>query len=92
MDNTIKTIIETECPHCGKPTIVEFSTTSPKIVAVYKKEEIEKAKMDTIERIKALSIDEEKKESAIKWVQAEETVFGPSEVDAIINNLLEPIE
>lgn len=92
MDNTIKTIVEIECPHCKLSNIVEFSTTSPKIVDVYKREDIENAKADAIEKIKALEIDEEKKELAIKWVQAEETVFGPSEVEAIITNLLEPTE
>ena len=90
--NTIKTIIENECPHCKQSIIVEFNTTSPEITAVYRKDDIAAAKKDTVERIKTLDIDEEKKDMAIKWVMDEETIFGMSEVDAIINNLLTPTE
>lgn len=89
---TIKTIIENQCPHCGSPVVIEFGTTAPQVLSVYKKEDIQVAKNDAIERIKLLDIDEEKKELAIKWVTDEETVFGKSEVDAIINNLLTPTE
>jgi hypothetical protein len=90
--STIKTIVESECPHCKQPIIVEFNTIAPQIGSIYRRDDIEAAKRDAIERIKALDIDGDKKELAIKWVTDEETIFGASEVEAIINNLLIPIE
>lgn len=89
---TIKTIVPYECPHCNKTVVIEFTTTSPKIASVYKIEDIQSAKIDAIERIKSLAVDEEKKENVIKWIQSEDTVFGQSEVESIVNSLLNPEE
>jgi len=90
-NDTIKTIVPNfQCPHCNQPIIIEFSTVAPKIVSIYKIEDIEIAKKDAISRIEVLSVDEEKKMEAIKWIKDEGTIFGKSEVDAIVSNLLTP--
>jgi len=89
-NDVIKTIVPNECPHRGGSIIIEFNTPSPKILSVYKVEDIEKAKNDAIARIEVLDIDEEKKVSVIKWIKDPTTVFGPSEVVALVDSLLKP--
>ena len=87
-NDIIKTIIPQSCPHCGQGIIIEFNTPSPQILSVYKVEDIEKAKKDAIDRIELLSIDDSKKEDVIKWIKDPSTVFGPSEVEVLINSIL----
>jgi len=89
-NDIIKTIVPQECPHCKNPIIIEFTTMSPKVMSVYTIEEIKTAKNDAIKRIELLDIDIEKKNDIIKWIMDEETLFGKSEVDAIIKNVLTP--
>lgn len=87
-NETIKTIVPVECPHCHNTVIVEFSTTSPQVGSVYGVESIAEAKRDLKERVMALSIADDKKEQTLRWIDDEETIFGPSEVEEIIKNLL----
>jgi len=86
----IKTIIPTECPHCHQTIFVEMITQPTRINPIYTLNDVTMAKNDVRERIKSLSRDDDKKASAIDWVNSEETIFGPSEVDEIIKTLLQP--
>ena len=88
--NIIKTLIPHSCPHCQKEFIIEFQSMAPELSSVLRPEDVQAAKKDAIERIKTLSIDPEKLQETIAWVQDEDTIFGPNEVDSIINSLLRP--
>ncbi len=89
MTNIIKTIVPTVCPCCKGDILVEFTNNSPEISSVFTLEDARTAKDDAISRVGFLSIDEDKKNQVIKWINDENTVFGPSEVNSIINSLLE---
>ena len=89
-NNIIKSIVESTCPHCQKTIYVE-SLFQPAVVGeVFTKEQMEEAKQDCIARIDALSIDENKKEDVIKWVNDPTTIFAPGEIETIILSLLKP--
>jgi len=90
--NIIKSIVESTCPHCGKPVYIESQFHPATVGGVFTKAKMDEAKEDCVERVNALSIDDEKKESVIKWIRDEKTIFSPWEVDAIINSLLKPEE
>ncbi len=85
----IKSLTPCVCPSCGKDIIIDFSI-NPSLSSVYTVEDVEKAKLDAIERIKTLSIDEDKKLGAIEWLKNEENIVGPNDVDSIVNSLLSP--
>ena len=86
--NIIKSITTHLCPHCKEEIIVESQMTPPVINSLYTVKDIEEAKKDCLARVETLSIDEEKKTGVRKWLENPETVFGPSEVDSIIESLL----
>jgi len=89
MTNTIKTIVPTSCPSCKCDILVEFVNNSPEVSSVFTPADVEAAKEDARTRVGFLSIDESKKSQVLEWINDEATVFGPSEVDSIINSLLD---
>lgn len=89
MTNTIKTIVPTTCPSCKGDIMVEFVNHSPDISSVFTPADVTAAKEDARIRVNHLSIDQEKKDQVLEWIDDENTVFGPSEVDSIVNSLLE---
>lgn len=86
MENLIKTIEPINCPNCKKIIVVEFLSRPTVIGSVYRQEDILTAKGDVLLKIQDLHIPEEKKDDITMWVNNPETVFGPSEVQAIIDN------
>mgnify|MGYP001568114647 FL=1 len=89
-NNTIKSISEHVCPNCKETLFVETQMTPATTGAVFTTKEMESAKLDCLKRIETTAIDEEKKQSVIKWVQDPATIFGPTEVDSIVESLLRP--
>lgn len=89
-DNAIKSIIEHPCPKCGEKLFIETQTIPATTSAIFTMNDMLDAKQDCIKRIETLSIDEEKKQNVIKWIQDPNTIFGPKEVDSIIDSLLKP--
>lgn len=85
-ENTIKSIIPTTCPHCRENILVEFNFSIPRLDSVYTTGDIERAKQSAVSRIKELDIPEESKIGFISWIESEDTVFGFSEVDNIVEN------
>ncbi len=86
--NIIKTIVPTECPGCHKTLLVSFQMTAPVLTSVFTPEQLQEAKRDAIGRVKALSIDPGKISEVVAWIDNEETIFDPSEVEGIIQSLL----
>lgn len=89
MSNKIKTIIPFSCPHCGEGSLAEFSVDAPSLVDVYTNEDVTTAKNSLIGKILGLPLDDAIKDGVIQWIEKEDTVFGPSEVEEIIENLKE---
>ena len=77
------------CPHCGKDVLVSTKMTAPWVDWVLKKEDIEKAK-ESVKKIilSSKSITKQEQDSVIKWLESEETLFGPEEVEIIIQQIL----
>lgn len=91
-ENKIKSITNHTCPNCNQDIFVETQIIPPTIMSIFTPKDVATSKVDCITRIETLTIDEEKKTSVIKWINDPRTVFGPSEVDSIINSLLKPEE
>lgn len=85
----IKALTPTACPHCGKQIIVEFVTSAPKLTSVLTVDLIEAAKQDCISRIQALGVDESISRPMIEWLRNPETLFGPDDIETIIQQLKE---
>lgn len=86
----ITSIHQDSCPKCGERLFIETQTFPATASAVFTMNEMMDAKQDCLKRIEALSVDEEKKQSAIKWVNDPATIFSGAEVDSIIESLLKP--
>lgn len=86
--SNIKTITPINCPHCNEGIFIEFINKSPEFSTVFVLEDIRKAKEDARLRIEYLSIDPDKKEEVLRWINDESTIFSPGEVDEIISSLL----
>lgn len=84
--NTIKSIVPYICPHCSNDFFVELTTIPTMVTGIITYSDIEKAKKDAIEKISKL-IDSEGKFETIKWIENEDTIFGPSDVDRIVENI-----
>lgn len=91
-NNLIKSITTHTCPHCSQEFFIESQMTPPVVSSLFTAESVQKAKEDCLARIETLAIDDEKKNSVIKWLNDPETIFGPEEVENIILSLLKPEE
>lgn len=88
--NVIKSITVSTCPNCKEEFYIESVMSPPNITSVFTKKDIEEAKKDCLARIETLTIPEKKKEAVIKWINNPDIVFGPSEVENIVLDLLKP--
>ena len=85
----IKTIIPHTCPNCSKPIFLELELPMPITVGTISQDDVNNAKKSVIEQISLLgNLSDEAREEAIAWVNDEATIFGPSYVETIINDLL----
>lgn len=87
-NNIIKSITAHICPKCKEEIFIESQMTPSVIGSLFTKDDVKKAKEDCLSRIETLSIEDEKKEQVTKWINNEETIFAPSEVESIILSLL----
>lgn len=87
--NIIKMISPSICPHCNKEILISNKMTAPWVDWVLKKEDIDKAK-ESVKKIvlesKAISAQEQT--SVIEWLDNEDTLFGPEEVEIILQQIL----
>lgn len=86
----IKSFVEHNCPKCGEKLFIETQTIPATTGAVFTANELMNVKQDCLKRIEVLSIDEEKKQNVIKWINNPDTIFSDAEVDGIIESLLKP--
>lgn len=88
-NNEIKALTPYDCPHCGKQIVIEFVTLAPRLMNIFTPETIEKTKQETISRIQALGVDESISRPMIEWLRNPETLFGPDDIETIIQQLKE---
>ena len=89
-NNLIKSITVHVCPRCKEELYVENQITPPVVGSLFTKNDVEEAKRDCLGRIETLTMEDEKKEQVIKWINNPDTIFGPNEVESIILSLLKP--
>ena len=89
-NNVIKSIVNQNCPHCGKEIFIESQMVPPAVTSLFTQEAVDAAKKDCLTRVETLTIPEEKKDAVKKWLGDPNTVFGPTEVESIILSLLKP--
>ena len=91
MDNQIKVLLKSECPHCSKEILIEVESPTPLIRGILMASDIAAAKEYVVGKLNELFANEEieKKdlEDATEWIQNEETIFGPKDVDSIIDSI-----
>jgi hypothetical protein len=91
-NNLIKSIVILPCPHCKLDIYVESQMTPPVVNSLFSTKDLEEAKKDCLARIETLTLEDNRKQSVIKWINDPATIFGPSEVENIILSLLSPEE
>ena len=91
-NNMIKSITLQKCPHCGEDVYVESQMIPPSINSLFTIKAVEDAKTDLRDRVQKLSITDDKRDDVIRWLNLPETVFGPGEVENIIESLVNPEE
>lgn len=85
----IKVIYPHVCPHCSKDILVSIRMLAPGVDWVLRKEDMEKAKEKVRAAIAEAPIEETKKAEILSWVNSEDTLFGPEEVQAIIDQMID---
>ena len=84
----IKVILPAMCPHCNKDIVCAVKTITPVIDWCLRKEDLQKAKETIIKEVSESTISVEEKKTALDWVQNEDTIFGPEEVQPILDQIL----
>ncbi len=84
MNNVIKSLFPQKCPHCQKDLLVETQTIPPVVSSILKLEDVAEAKKQV--KNKALEIlHGDDLSAALEWLDNEDTVFGPDDVQSIID-------
>ena len=86
--NTIKSITTHACPHCGGDVYIESQMVPPSVTSLFTADDVNDAKAECLTRLTTITIDAEKRDSVVKWINDPETIFGKEEVENIISSLL----
>lgn len=85
----IKVVLPGLCPHCGKEVLISNRMLTPVIDWVLKREDIENAKNKVKEEVKVATFqDEGERKMIIDWLEHKDTLFGPSEVETVLRQVL----
>lgn len=85
----LKIITPNICPHCGKKMIISLKTMAPWIDWTLKEEDVEKAKKTVISMVKeSTTINKEEKKSLMTWLTSKDTLFGPDDIEAVMQQIL----
>jgi hypothetical protein len=88
--NLIQNVLPTNCPHCSKLIFISYQFGMPSINSIYGEEEVKTAKESVLKKIKEnKDINEEQKLRVEKWVMNPKTLFGVSDVDTVIDNIIQ---
>ena len=84
----MKIIAPAMCPHCNQEIIVNQSMVTPVIGWVLKMEDIKAAKLKVRTAVESADIPKDDKDGYLKWLDAEQTMFGPAEVEGILKEIM----
>jgi hypothetical protein len=85
----IKAVTETICPHCSKKVMVSFRAYLPLVDWSLKREDLEAAKEKLKKGVGEITFDDPKrKEDVLSWIEKEEFIIGPEEVDPMLVQIL----
>jgi hypothetical protein len=83
----MKIIMPGLCPHCSKEIMLTFAMTMPQLLSAHKPEDFEDAKKKVLTILDGITFESEThKKMAIDYVN--DTLFGPSEVDDVLEQIL----
>lgn len=89
-EQIIKSIVPTKCPSCGTTVLIEFNSIPPQLNAVMTIEEARGAKELVKTKVAEIKdLDADLKTSVFEWVDQDSTIFGPSEVDSIVQSVIQ---
>lgn len=91
-NNVIKSIVPFICPHCSKDFFIELQTIPTMVSGILTQNDIKEAKESVLKKIADLNLSIEETEESIKWIRNEETIFGPADIDGIIENIKKQYE
>lgn len=91
-NNVIKSISMHKCPHCDKEFYAESQMIPPVVGTLFTEEDVKKAKEDCLSRLETISLEDDQREAVKNWINSPDTIFGPTEVEAIILSLLKSEE
>lgn len=91
-NNIIKSIVPYICPHCSKDFFIELQTIPTTVSGILTSKDIKDAKEEVLKRIADLNIGFDETEETIKWIRSEETIFGHSDIEGIIENIKKQYE
>jgi len=86
----MKIFIHNQCPGCGEKLIVSFKTMVPIVDWIMKEKDVLETKENVIKKIEnETSLSEDRKATIIQYLQREDTLFGPDDVESLLNQLLD---
>lgn len=91
-NNIIKSIVPHICPHCNKDFFIELQTIPTMVSGTLTHKDVKEAKEDALRKVADLNIDFKDTDEAIQWIRNEETIFGPSDVDSVVENIKKQYE
>lgn len=94
IENTIKVLLKSTCPHCGEEILVEVENQTPIIKGILTEGDITAAKEYAIKELTSSlekkGISKEDFDDAIKWIKDENTIFGPKDVGEVLESIKNP--
>jgi len=87
----IKGIVTFNCPHCNEEVFAEMQSTAPTISAVLTEEQVNQAKDEVLHALEQ-QLDEEQFEAACDAIKDKTFLFGPSDVQTVIDQYLQGLK
>jgi hypothetical protein len=84
----VKIIVPGKCPHCAKEIMVSTRMVTPTVDWVLRPEDIEIAKQAVKAEVDKAEMPEEEKKMVHEWLDSPETLFGPEEVQLVVDQVL----
>jgi DNA-binding MurR/RpiR family transcriptional regulator len=87
----IKGIVTFHCPHCNEEVFAEMQSTAPTISAVLTEEQVNKAKDEVLSALEE-KLTEEQFEDACDAIKDKSFLFGPNDVQTVIDQYLQGLK
>ena len=86
----MKTISEGICPHCSKKIMVSIKSSLPVNDWILKMEDIQDSKKKLKAEVEKIKFkDDRRKDNVLRFIDDSENMFGPSEIQIMLEQILE---